>query len=98
MELLVNSAHGVYAWQILINELEGLYRDQIKEKIGEENFKSLEAGPEDEFYWDATDAVERQTFVHEKGWNFTIEQMDGDIWAVPESCRETEGYRSMREC
>lgn len=83
-ELFVDDHHGQYmgqlAWQYLADE----YKEQARKVLSAEDIASLEAGPDDEFYFDACDALTRVTFMYE-GQEVGIQYAEGGMWIIPES-------------
>ena len=80
-------------WILLIDGNQGIYIPQSFAQSGyqpdggwdAEDRRTLQEGPESEFYWEAWDSVLRDTVMVDEttGDRFTLYQ-DGDLWAVPE--------------
>jgi len=91
-ELLVDDHHGVYCGQFAYQWLLPYLQQQIKDKIGEKNVASIDAGPEDEFYWEAVDRMEDVKLTDENGVEFYIMFREGGVWVVPVSYMDTPEY------
>jgi hypothetical protein len=81
-QLLVSSSAGIYSMKECWNSLSKRYKRQALKRIGAENVKSLEEGPDNEFHWDAAMALEGVVFETPTGQRFSIVRNE-DTWAVP---------------
>ena len=95
VRLLVDGAiRGVYAWQAFVRDF-----DPTEWHVQVEDLRTLEAGPDDENYWEAADNVEMEAEFQEMGDHETVAhvwhlvQYEGDIFAV----REDLTYAEYRE-
>ena len=80
MDLLINSAHGVYIPQIFAENYGFLLDPEDKE--------ILKQGPDHEEYWDTwADIIDKDYVINGKG--VTIEEIEGDIWAKPTELQYT---------
>lgn len=78
--LFADSARGVYIPQ---HFAESIQRDLVT-GVTEDDWRILEAGPEDELYWEAWNDVEQSAVVHApEGVDYYLYQ-DDDLWLVPE--------------
>lgn len=82
--LACDSHHGVYSFQLLFAELckNDVYKTQAYSQLSAEDIQSLIAGPDDEFYWDAADALCDVEFITPQGVSFSIVSNE-DLWYVP---------------
>ena len=79
--LWLNDARGVYIPRDFANS----FADRAKTVAGvtAEQWATLEAGPDDESYWDVwTEVCDSAIVTDDKGVEFTIWQ-DGDCWLIP---------------
>ncbi len=76
---MVTDAAGIYLPQSFIQQYEG------KEwGVKKEDEEILEAGPDEEYYWEVWDEVLRDaSFTDSDGKKWTLYQ-EGDLFAVPE--------------
>jgi hypothetical protein len=82
-ELLVRDAAGIYMMEMCINEvLPDYIKQQILDKVGNGVYDSA-TDKEDEFHFDACDAVTNCTLKHKEGWEFFIQYCEGGLYAVP---------------
>ena len=82
MLLWLSDARGVY----IPRDFATSFADRAKSVSGvtDEQWAILEAGPDDEFYWDVWTEVEDSAVItDEKGVEYRI-HLDGDCWLVPE--------------
>lgn len=78
--LLLDSARGIYIPQAFAKNFD---RTKIR-NVTDEQWATLEAGPDHEFYWDAWDEVLDSARFTDDGVEYTLYQND-DVWAVPTS-------------
>lgn len=86
--LLFDSNRGIYIPQ---NFAEEIIRDYVS-GVSDEVWKTLENGPDDEWYWEAWDSVMDSaeiTVPEQPGIKFSLWQ-DGDVWLVPKGCEIPE--------
>jgi hypothetical protein len=82
MVLWLNDARGVY----IPRDFATSFVDRTKHVSGvtEEQWQTLEAGPDQEYYWETWDDVLTNAVVTDpKGVKFTLHQ-NGDLWLVPD--------------
>lgn len=82
MMLWLSDARGVYIPRDFANS----FADRAKSVLGvsEEDWTILEAGPENDLYWDVWNDVEQNAIVtDDDGVKYRVYQ-DGDCWLVPE--------------
>lgn len=91
-ELLVDSHHGIYSYQLAWQYLSERYKNQAK--LSDETIKSLETGPDDEFYFESFDELEQVMFKTETGQRFQIVARE-DIWLVPLCYMRTRGFNDF---
>jgi hypothetical protein len=80
--LWLNDSRGQYIPRDFANS----FKDRAKNVTGvsTENWKTLEAGPDHEWYWEAWDEVLQDAVVtDDNGVKFTLYQ-EGDLWLIPE--------------
>lgn len=84
--LLVDSHHGVYMMQLLVEqnkrERTRLWK-QISVQLSEEDRQAILEGPENEWHTEACDTLTNKTFTTETGQKYTIEYAEGGLWAIP---------------
>ncbi len=76
-ELVVDGHHGVYAPQFFVE----MYEDDLT-GVDREDVKTVLAGPDEEWYWEAWDNIERDGLVKVGRKEYTIYQHEGDIFLV----------------
>lgn len=79
--LWLSDSRGVYIPRDFANS----FADRAKSVTGvsDEDWSTLESGPDTEWYWEAWDSVLNNAVVtDEHGNKFTVHQ-DGDCWLVP---------------
>ena len=78
--LYASDSHGVYIPQYFA---ESVIRETV-ENVTPEDWSYLEAGPDDEWYWEAWDSVMNKARVKHPttGEEFYLYQ-DGDLWLIP---------------
>lgn len=79
--LFLSDARGVNIPKDFANAFED--RKASVSGVDESTWMILEAGPEDEGYWDAWDEVERDAIVTDLGGTQYRIHMDGDCWLIP---------------
>jgi hypothetical protein len=82
-DLFVDDHHGIYMGQIAWQQLAERYKDQARKQLSAEDIKSIEAGPDDEWHFEAMTNLENMTFVTETGQKWELSYREGGIWAVP---------------
>jgi len=96
MEHLVNSQHGVYAWDILLNNFEIYVNDNKPHEIKDwlmNNSDIMEGAtiktlfhPDNEHWCDNLDYLNNGSFfltvMDKNGTHWTIDQFDGDLYAI----------------
>jgi len=91
-QLYVDSHHGIYSYQLAWQWLRDEYKQQARDRgLSAEDIKSLENGPDDEFYHDAADSLTQITFTDiETGVNYYLGNLadECDIWFIPEGYTE----------
>ena len=92
LSLLVNDSHGVYIPQAFVEDYDvtqwGFSEDN-------EDIKTLQAGPEAEWYWEAWENVlSNAKFVDTNGKHWHLSQ-DGDLWAYCEELMSDEEYEGF---
>jgi len=81
MLLWLNDARGVY----IPRDFATSFADRAKAVAGvsDEDWNILEAGPDNESYWDVwTEVLDRAIVTDDKGVKFTLWQ-ESDLWLVP---------------
>ena len=91
--LIADCHHGVYCPQVALSNIKAMGADMSPEFSGDDsrntmltNVKTIESGPDDEWYWEAWASIEDSCQITYRGDIFRIYQ-DGDVWLVPESDR-----------
>ena len=86
-QLYVDSHHGIYSFQFAWQWLKPIYQQQAKDSgFSEDDIKSLETGPDDDFYLDAGDSLMNVEFTEiETGNKFYIGNLEdeSDLWFIP---------------
>jgi hypothetical protein len=78
-KLLLSDAHGVYIPQIYC---ENISKSEAKEmNLDWWAVETCQHGPEDEFYWEAWQAIESSAEITEDGTPWRLHQ-NGDLWQV----------------
>ena len=91
---LVNSAHGVYAFQVLVTsalkhlDQEFLPRWSCTPEHKAQILESLKAGPDNEYYWDCANDIEQYLVYVYRGDTYHLTSNEGDIWLIEESALE----------
>lgn len=85
--LLLSDARGVYIPRDFAREVK---RDCVT-GVSPDNWETLEAGPEHEWYWEAWQDVEGSAIVTDPdtGVRYCVYQ-DGDCWLLPEGMTVTD--------
>jgi len=88
-ELLFDSNRGVYIPQNFAEEM----KRECVAGVDDETWKTLEAGPDHEWYWDAWMDVTDNAEITEPstGMKYYLYQ-DGDVWLVPIGCDIPEDF------
>jgi hypothetical protein len=96
MEYLVNSQNGIYAWDVLLNNFKVYVNDnkphELKnwlmnnsDKMDGETIKTL-FHPDNEHYCENIEFLNCGAYylsiIDKQGIHWTIDQIDGDIWAI----------------
>jgi len=78
--LYADSNRGVYIPQ---HFAESVVRDAVR-GVSERDWRTLEAGPDEEWYWETWNRVEQNAILTEPGTGieFYLYQ-DGDLWLIP---------------
>lgn len=82
MMLWLSDARGVF----IPRDFAASFADRAKAVSGvsDEDWQTLEAGPDEEWYWEAWENVLRDAVVtDEHGVKYRVHQ-DGDCWLIPE--------------
>lgn len=82
-ELFIDDHHGIYMGQLAWRHLAERYKKQARRKLSKETIESLEAGPDDEWHFDACDSFTNVEFKTETGQKFNIQYAEGGMWAIP---------------
>lgn len=92
--LLFDSNRGVF---IPMHFEEEMLHEAIQ-NVDAQDFESLAAGPDSEFYWEAWESVLNSAVVTmpETGKRYTLHQ-DGDLWMVPEDWTEDDWIQVFGE-
>lgn len=81
MMLWLSDSRGVYIPRDFANSFAN--RDKDVSGVNANDWTTLEAGPEDEWYWDAwTRVCDGCVVTDEHGNQYTVWQ-DGDCWLIP---------------
>lgn len=81
MDLLIDSAHGVYIPQVFAN-IYGFLLDPKDVEI-------LKQGPDHEWYWDTwSNVIDRDYAINGRGVTI-VQSEDGDVWAMPTALQYT---------
>jgi hypothetical protein len=84
-ELFLSDSHGIYIPQFFAEQVDR----SLVTGLDKEDYETLEAGPDGEWYWETWDCVLRDAVLkHPKLGNCYLWQ-DGDLWVVPEQKEET---------
>lgn len=90
--LLVDSHHGIYCWQVLAERFP-LFR-QNGEPISD-TLKAELIDVDSEDYWDVVEYECDEIYVrHESGLLYHIEQIEGDIWAIHPDAKWSETFEN----
>ena len=82
LELLINSAAGIYIPEEFINSRLTWQLKQIKDQTADDTIEIIKDGPDHEAYWDCWDEVLNVEFIMPNtGKRITLHQ-SGDLWAV----------------
>jgi hypothetical protein len=77
VRLLVDGGnHGIYAWQHFVTAY-----DPTEWHVQVLDLRTLEAGPDDENYWEAAANVEMEAEFHDGKHTWYLVQYEGDIFA-----------------
>ena len=91
MILFADSARGIYIPQ---HFAEAILREKVR-GVSAEDWETLEAGPDAEWYWETWDEVLMDAVViDDLGVKYTLYQ-DGDLWLIPDGMQyrdETETF------
>ena len=77
-ELFLNDAHGVYIPKLFAEQV----RRELVTGVTDEDWKTLESGPDGEWYWDCWNDVLNNAEIDDGTRRWTLHQ-DGDLWIVP---------------
>lgn len=90
----VDSHHGIYSGKIFAEYLDHLFKTGNITGISNEDWKSLLAGPDDEFYLDAWANIDNVTITDEQGIKWMVYQNEG-IYLYPESIHEQINFDEL---
>lgn len=79
-ELFADSNRGVYIPQ---HFAESVVRELVS-GVSDNEWKTLEAGPDHEFYWDTWNDVEQNAVLKDKDGKTWKLYQDGDLWLIPD--------------
>ena len=82
---LVSDAHGIYAWQAFVTNY-----DPTEWHVQVEDLRTLEAGPGDPNYWEATTNVEMEASYRDEDGHAWHLYQDGDIFAIRDDLTDVE--------
>jgi hypothetical protein len=84
MMLWFSDARGIFIPRDFANcFIDGFTRDKHVTGVSAEDWAILEAGPDDESYWDVwAHVLDNAKMTDENGAEFTLHQ-DGDLWLIP---------------
>lgn len=85
--LLVDSCRGIYCGQALVNNWEENFKN--KEEL-KEDIAICKAGPDHDEYLDAWANVIDNAIIVIGRQEMTLEENDGDIWAIPDGYKWPE--------
>ena len=82
VDAILDSSRGIYIPQDFVNVY--LHYGHDLRGISQRDIDMCAAGPDEEWYWEAWDAVEQNAVLTEPGTGqrFNVYQ-DGDVWLVP---------------
>jgi hypothetical protein len=81
--LACDSHHGVYAFQLLFNGLQPIYKDQAVYQLSIDDLISIQNGPDDEFYHEACCSLMDVTFTDLSDGSQFVIVANEDLWFVP---------------
>jgi hypothetical protein len=82
-ELFVDNHHGQYMGQIAWQQLADFYKKQALKVLSAETVASLEAGPDDEWHFEACDNLTNVAFKSPTGQKLSIQYAEGGMWIIP---------------
>ena len=85
-KLYADSNRGVYIPQYFA---ESCTREYVT-CVSQEDWKTLEAGPESEWYWESWDVVLDNAVLTDKQGKQWVLYQDGDLWVVPKDWQPTD--------
>lgn len=85
IRLLVDGNRGRYTWQHFVTAF-----DPTEWHVQTEDLRTLEAGPDDEFYWEAAANVEMDAEFHDGAHAWRLTQYEGDIFAIRDDLTDVE--------
>lgn len=88
MQLWLDSGRGVYIPRDFANS----FKDRAASVAGvrDEDWSTLEKGPDEEWYWEAwTNVTNNAIVTDENGVKYQVHQ-DGDVWLIPEGMEYQE--------
>lgn len=85
--LIADSHHGIYTPKLVVDgELSNTTWDWSG--VDKEDIKSIQNGPDDDWYWDAwANVIDNVSITGLDGTKYFLYQND-DLWAIPEQCSE----------
>ncbi len=81
-ELFIDDNRGQYMGQEAWRCLAERYKKQAKKVLSAEDIESLEAGPENEWHFEACDNLTKVEFSTPTGQKFYIQYAEGGMWIL----------------
>ena len=84
--LLVDDHHGIYMGKLAYEYLSDRHKKQAQKHLSDADIEALQ-DTENEWYWEACDALCSIVFRTKTGAKFTLAYAEGGIWAIPACLR-----------